>query len=198
MSGRGTELLRALEPFRVEEARKAWLRGWALLPLHGLVPGLHAWERARRPTLDEVLAWAREGNLGLRTGPVSGVVVVDVDFLAGPARRGWLPPSLPRGEVDPAPVTRTVSVNGRPRFLYFRAPDPCPETAVAEPFPWTCVHGVRGMVPFPGSVHPETGSPYLWALERSPEDVDLADLPASWLRKIRSRSPHARTGGGGA
>ena len=54
-------------------------RGWSFTPLAGKRPILKAWQNAPRETLDQALAWAAQGNVGLRTGRISGVVVIDVD-----------------------------------------------------------------------------------------------------------------------
>ena len=68
-----------------DEARAALARGWAPLPLE---PGgkrpLVAWSKfqQRRPSASELRYWWRrwpDAGLGLVTGAVSGLVVVDCD-----------------------------------------------------------------------------------------------------------------------
>ena len=70
--------------------------GWSFTPLNGKRPMLRRWQSRPRETLQQALAWAEQGNVGLRTGRVSGVVVIDVD--AG-------------GEVDALDLPETVAVH---------------------------------------------------------------------------------------
>ena len=54
-------------------------RGWSFTPLNGKRPVLTAWQKRPRETLAEALAWVAKGNVGLRTGRTSGIIVIDVD-----------------------------------------------------------------------------------------------------------------------
>ena len=67
--------------------------GWSFTPLAGKRPVLKAWQKRPRETLQEALAWASRGNVGLRTGRTSGVVVIDVDEGGDVASLG-LPPTV--------------------------------------------------------------------------------------------------------
>ncbi|MBL9089318.1 MAG: bifunctional DNA primase/polymerase, partial [Planctomycetia bacterium] len=59
---------------RVELALAAHARGWAVTPLHGKEAYLPGWPKRPPPTRDDVVAWATAGNVGIRTGRVSGVL----------------------------------------------------------------------------------------------------------------------------
>jgi hypothetical protein len=173
---------------RIAEARAAHARGWALTPLNGKMPTLDAWQKQPAPTLDQVLAWARKGNLGLRTGAASGVFVVDEDTAKG----GDLAAVFPD-----LPATPTVVTGGGGRHLYFRAPEPCPGNSASKLGPHIDTRGEGGQVVFVGSVHPVTQQVYAWAPGRSPDEVALADLPPEVLQVLvpppteRRRGPAA-------
>ena len=172
-------------PTRTKEARAAHERGWALTPLNGKRPVLDDWPALSRPTLEQVLEWASAYNVGVRTGALSGLFVVDEDTLKG-------------GKVEPVPRTPTVETGGGGRHFYFRAPVPCPGNSAGKIGPHVDTRGEGGQVVYPGSVHPETGKAYRWALGLSPEEVPLADVPEWILDRLttKKRSAPKRDGDG--
>jgi len=149
--------------------------GWSFTPLAGKRPILKAWQKRPRETLDEALAWAVRGNMGLRTGRHSGVVVIDVDE-GGDAGAVGLPPTV------------TVKTGGNGRHFYYRCLEPLGNSS-GKLGPHVDVRADGGQVVFPGSVHPETGRAYEWAQGRSPAEVRLADLPPHLLERLRSPAP---------
>jgi hypothetical protein len=152
---------------RTEEVRAGIARGWAFTPLNGKKPILKAWQKRPKPRLDEALVWARQGNIGLRTGAISGVVVVDID---------------PGAETSALDLPRTVTVvTGRGgRHLYFRAPDVEICNSAGKLAEHVDFRGDGGQAAFVGSAHPDTGQVYRWADDLSPDDVVLAPLP-DWI-----------------
>lgn len=111
--------------------------GFCLTPLVNKVPVHKGWQKAKRPTEQDVRDWIQMGyQLGVRTGPASGVVVIDVDPGA-PAE--WLSPDKFPG----APYTR--SPRGGLHF-YFAAPDPCPKNSASKLAPHVDVRGAGGQV----------------------------------------------------
>lgn len=70
---------------RAESVR--YLRaGWSIVPLHGKAPAIQSWKefQTRLPSIDEASAWFSSGSrvpsgLGVITGSLSGLVVVDCD-----------------------------------------------------------------------------------------------------------------------
>ena len=156
--------------FRVAEAAKAVERGWALTPLRGKAPNPEqAGSVPRRPALFRPSAWARIGNVGLRTGATSGVVVIDVDSTKG-------------GDVShlSLPPTVTVITGSGGLHHYFDHPGGRMANSVGLLALHVDVRGDGGQVVFVGSVHPETGRVYRWAERLSPDEVNLA--PATWKR----------------
>ena len=149
--------------------------GWSFTPLAGKRPVLKGWQSRPREALEEALAWAAQGNIGLRTGRTSGVVVIDVDH-GGDAEQLGLPPTV------------TVRTGGNGTHFYYRCLEPLGNSSGKLGI-HVDVRADGGQVVFPGSVHPETSMAYEWAQGRSPAEVRIADLPAHLLERLRSPSP---------
>lgn len=169
---------RALTEYRVDRARKAHARGLVLMRVNGKKPVGKAWQKQPPPTLDQVEAWARAGGLGLRTGVVSGVMCIDDDSADHSA-----------AEVLglPAETPTILTGRGNPNRLY-KLPDFIVHNSVKRLTPCIDVRAEGGMVVFPGSIHPDTGRPYLWASGLSPEDVPFAELPSDIVAALRPRT----------
>jgi len=156
--------------------------GWSFTPLDGKRPVLKRWQSSPRETLEQALAWAAKGNVGLRTGRSSGIVVIDVD---------------PGGDIEPFGLPGTVTVlTGREGafHLYFRHDRPLGNSS-KKLGPHIDVKADGGQVVFPGSVHPDTGVTYTWAEGHEPWNVELAELPAHIVELLespdRSKQPAA-------
>ena len=157
----------ALVAYRIDQARKAHARGLVLTPVNGKKPIGKEWQKQPPPSLEQVEAWARAGNLGLRTGSVSGVICIDDDTEDQNAGFLCLPTNTP-----------TV-ITGRDRtHRYYENPtDFTVKNSTSSLAEHVDVRGENGVVVFPGSVHPDTGKPYRWADGLSPDDVPFANLP---------------------
>ena len=164
---------------RVAESLAAHRRRWVLTPLTGKKPIMKDWTTGPAPTEEEVVAWARKSNVGLRTGRVSGVVVVDVDRAKG-------------GRLEEHPRTPTVRTGSGGEHLYFAAPDLPLGNSVGKLAPHVDVRADGGQVVFPGSVHPESGRVYRWEQGLSPDEIPLAPFPADWLAKLTSKNGSSR------
>lgn len=132
------------------------------------------WPQAPRMTLETARAWLRQGgNLGLRTGPLSGLFVIDDDR----PKKG-----LPAFAAPPTGLV-ALSPTGS-RHLYYRMP--------AEPFgntagrlaPSVDTRGAGGFVVFPGSRHPSAEGLYRWASTGEP-----GELPEELLAQLRGAEP---------
>jgi putative DNA primase/helicase len=155
-------------------------RGWNLIPLapSGKQPFI-AWRefQERRATDTEARAWwARwpEANVGVVTGAISGLVVLDVD----PRHGGDA--SLVQLEATYGALPRTIEARtgGGGRHLFFAHPGVPVRSRAGHLGPGLDVRGDGGYVVVPPSVHP-SGVPYAWV--NPPDAADLAPLPA-WLR----------------
>jgi archaellum biogenesis ATPase FlaH len=110
---------------------------------------------------------------GVACGPASGVLVLDVDDMG--KFREWLAANV--GEELPATLKVKTGGTGERYHFYFQYPDDgqrYPNRSVKGVFD---IRGVGGQVLCPGSLHPETGKPYV--IVDSPEN--LAPAP-NWLQ----------------
>lgn len=166
-----------------EAAALAYRRlGWSVIPLQPgeKVPKL-VWQafQDRRAEDDEIRAWFRRWpgiNLGIVTGPVSGLVVLDVDPRHGGDE------SLARWQARHGPLPETVEAltGGGGRHLYFVSRDPDLRNRVAV-VPGVDLRARGGMIVAPPSLHP-SGRRYAWREGHAPAERPLAPLPA-WLHE---------------
>jgi len=70
-------MLRRSNNALIANVRLGYSLGWSFTPLAGKRPILKGWQKRPREAMEEALAWAAQGNVGLRTGRTSGVVVID-------------------------------------------------------------------------------------------------------------------------
>ncbi|MBI3043464.1 MAG: bifunctional DNA primase/polymerase [Betaproteobacteria bacterium] len=158
-------------------------RGWSVIPIEPrskrpVVSWLDF--QSRRPTRAEVMHWFQQrpdANVGIVTGAVSGLVVLDVDDRHGGSE------SLSRLELShgPLPLTAEALTGGGGRHLYFAHPGGSVHNRVAF-VPGMDVRGDGGCVVAPPSLHPG-GKSYGWAPGRSPEEARLA-APPRWLLRL--------------
>jgi putative DNA primase/helicase len=174
-SPRGGGSFRPVSPTdtRVCEAIKALRRGWALTPLRGKVPILRGWQVSPCPSEAQVATWARLGNVGVRTGNASGLVVVDVDLAKGADVAAL---NLP------ATVTSITGNDGL--HCYFRHSGGTVPNSVGKLAPHVDIRGDAGQAVFVGSIHPVTGRMYRWAAGLAPGEVGLAVFPQHLLRAL--------------
>ena len=162
----------------IQESQKGIERGWAYTPLNGKRPFLKSWA-TKTVGLDELEQHVKRGhNLGVLTGKRSGLIVIDIDTEKG----GLVPEGLPE--------TVTVRTGGGGRHKYFRLP---PGATIGNSAgrlgPHVDVRGNGGQVVAVGSIHPDTGMQYTYATGFSPDDVQVATLPAHILRLLRNGKP---------
>ena len=150
-------------------------RGWAPIPLRARsktpkLPKGHPFLN-RKATDEEFARFDFRHNVGLITGKLSGVIVLDDDDDGETLRKnGW--------HIPPTPTVRTKRGNQ----FFFR----CPEAG----FP-TCglatkveVRGDGAYVAAPPSVHP-SGTVYEWMI--APDEAELADPPQWLMEQARLR-----------
>ena len=167
-------------------------RGWPVLPIkaHDKRP-LLAWEPFQRTPPDEVAIrkwFARwpDADVGILTGAVSGLVVLDVD-----AQHQGLE-SLSRIEAawSALPPTVECRTGGGGRHLYYRHPGGQVRNK-AGLSPGIDLRGDGGYVVAPPSIHP-SGSVYEWLPRRSPADIEARSIAVlACLGRFRRR-PAAR------
>ncbi|BCA60048.1 phage/plasmid primase, P4 family [Sphingomonas sp. HMP6] len=151
--------------------------GFSVFPVpHASKQPVIKWKayQTARPTPEAVAGWAsKQSNVGIATGAVSGLFVLDLDSdeaVAEATRRG---------------LPDTISVRtGKGRHVYFAHPGGTIGNR-AGIFPGADIRGDGGYVVAAGSTHP-SGSLYAW--ENPPGLFDLAAAPDWLLAMLREPS----------
>ncbi|MBC2663832.1 bifunctional DNA primase/polymerase [Novosphingobium flavum] len=156
--------------------------GFSLIPLKPRdktpLTGWRAYQK-RRAARSDIEAWfkaAPNANIGIVTGAISGLVVLDLDSADAitEAERLGLPDTI---------MVRT----GKGRHIYFRHPG-YKTTNRAGFLPGMDIRGDGGYIVGPGSIHP-SGALYAW--ENPPGQITLAEMP-EWLVKALGTEPAAK------
>jgi hypothetical protein len=168
-------------------------RGYSVIPLIGKTPPAgFRWSRyqRRRAALSEIREWFGPGsrrrfNIGIVTGSLSALTVVDLDSAADV--QWWR---------DNFPATPLVAVTGRGgAHMYYRAAETSSVRNQARVLGRKLdLRGEGGYVVAPPSRHPDTGRPYHW--QRWPS-YSLAQIPRfdpAWLPTREDGSAPSRNG----
>ena len=173
------------------KAAAAYLaRGWSVLPLkRGDKRPLMQWEplQHQRPDAATVAQWFAhwpDANIGIVTGEISNLIVLDVD----PKHGGDDSLAALQRRFGALPDTVEARTGGGGRHLYFAHPEGFVpnRTGLAQGID---LRGDGGYVVAPPSLHP-SGQAYAWAAGRSPDEIGLAALPR-WLL-FAHRGPRVR------
>jgi len=170
-----------------EDGPKYRARGWSVFPVRGKIP-CEPWQpwQQEPPHPDQIAAWCEkypDANIGLATGKVSGIVVIDVDGEEGVASARAL--DLPKQ----TPVAKT----GRGWHVYLAHPgDGVRIGNRAGLRPHIDVRGDGGYVVIPRSLH-ESGRRYEWI--QGPDEFPLAPIPSRLLQLLLSPEPSPSNGG---
>lgn len=155
--------------------------GWSVIPLaEGVkIPpkGFSVLPyRDRLATEDEIRSWWRENpnyNIGIITGKLSNLFVVDIDTEDGfKNMEPYIPDSI---------VTPTVSTPRGGQHLFFKYPNGQNITIGAGKIAGTDFRGEGGYVVGAPSAN-GNGKPYVWLISPFDKNVEIADLPDALLR----------------
>ena len=171
-------------PSMLDVALEYASRGWAVLPL---APRSKAPLKGSRGVNDAttnvrtIRRWWEEhpdANIGIRTGPASDLLVVDVD----PRNHGHTVLDILQADYGPLPETPTVLSGSGGRHYYLRWTDVQSGTnALGQ---GVDIQADGKYVVAPPSVHPN-GQPYEWELGTL--ELEPADTP-SWVKVIRGQT----------
>lgn len=172
----------------VEKAAFEYLRrGWSVIPIraHDKRPAIRWLEfQQRHATEDEVKDWYRrrpEGNVGIVTGLISGIVVLDID----PKHGGDASLAELLREHGPLPHTIEAVTGGGGRHVYFIHPGGIVRNKVGLA-PGIDLRGDGGCIVAPPSMH-ASGMVYHWLQGQDPQHGKLAPMPR-WLLRMASDS----------
>lgn len=157
-------------------------RGWSIIPVRPREKRpILAWQgyQQERAAEDDIRQWWRrwpDANVGIVTGGLSGLVVVDVD----PAHGGT--ESLGHWERTHGALPHTVEARsgGGGRHLYFAHPGGMVHNRVGL-LPGIDVRADGGLIVAPPSVHP-SGNRYSWVV--APDHCEPAALPGALLAQL--------------
>jgi|GEM_PF-5733980 len=147
----------------MDSVEYGWNLGWSFTPCR---PGTNqacrsGWTVEERETLEQALAWAQEGNIAVRTGELSGgLVVIDCDPGADIAALNL-----------PATPTVITPRDGRHFYLTYDKPLKSSASVIA---PHVDVRAEGAAATFPGSIRDD--GQYTWEPGREPWNVELARL----------------------
>lgn len=167
-------------------------RGWSVVPVEPggkrpIVPWLELQRRrASSREIEDWFAQRPDANVGIVTGAVSGLVVLDVD--AG--RGGGESVEVWTRSNGPLPATVEALTGGGGRHLYFRHPGVATANRVGLAM-GIDLRGDGGCVVAPPSLH-ASGRRYAWLEGRSPDEIAPAPMP-DWL--LRLTHPHSGRAG---
>lgn len=168
-------------------ARAYRRRGWSVIPIRprSKLP-LLPWEefQHRLASEDEITDWfAREpkGNVGIVTGTISRLAVLDID----PEHGGLESLKQLEAEHGKFPATAVVETGGGGRHYYFAAFLPRLRNRAAL-WPGVDLRAEGGMIVAPPSVHP-TGRRYRWL--HDPTQTEPVPMP-HWLVEAALNAGH--------
>ncbi len=165
-------------------------RGWSVLPLkRGDKRPLIQWETLQRQRVDTatITQWFAhwpDANIGIVTGEISNLIVLDVD----PKHGGDDSLAELERRFEKLPATVEARTGGGGRHLYFTHPGGFVPNR-AGLMQGIDLRGDGGYIVAPPSLHP-SGQHYAWAAGRSPEEIALAALPRRLL--FAGRGPRVR------
>ena len=159
---------------------------WSVIPMRArdkrpLIKWLEF--QQRRASENEINDWYQQwpdANVGIVTGVISGLVVLDIDPRHGGKQ------SLAQWEQahDPLPLTLEARTGGGGRHVYFKHPGGVIHNR-AGMAPGIDLRGDGGCVVAPPSIH-GSGKAYAWLRGHGPAKAALAELPGWLLRLMRS------------
>lgn len=162
--------------------------GWSVVPVGPKAPfkgtrGVHD-ATADSERIRASFARYKTPNVAIRTGKVSGLVVLDVD----PDHGGDDALSELEREYEALPETPDVATGGGGRHVYFQAPAQPLRGSAGRIGPGLDVRAEGGYVVAPPSIHP-SGRRYVW--DAHVEDTPMAPLPP-WLLALAQSRPRRR------
>ena len=177
------------EASMLDVARAYRERGWSVVPQNpGAKQPCVRWKpfQDRTPTEDELAAWFAQwpqAGLAVVLGPVSGLLVIDVD---GTEAHSVLVERL--GSEPLAPKAISGSRKPDRYHLFFRCPDIATKAKATPWHPKLEFRGKGGIVIIPPSLH-KSGHRYTWAEGRCPDDLPLPQLPAEIVAALQPTRP---------
>jgi hypothetical protein len=155
----------------LQAARDYLSRGFSVIPIvpRGKKPAI-PWEefQKRLPTDAELVKWFGSGsayNIGIVTGTISGLAVIDLDSTE----------AITFAEENKLSISPTAKT-GRGLHVYCKHKDGVRNFQQRDDLPGTDLRADGGYVVAPPSIH-ESGNAYEWVAGRGLDDVAMTELP---------------------
>jgi len=172
-----------------DAARQLAQKGLAVFPCQprGKEPACDTGLHAATTNVERIDRWWHAFpnlNIGIATGTISGIFVLDIDGEDGEG-------SLLKLESEHGALPPTIEVvTGKGRHCYFRTGKRKISNSVGQLGVGLDVRGDGGYVIAPPSIHP-SGRPYAWSVDT---ERDFADAPDWLLTKIGTAKGNGKAG----
>ncbi len=162
--------------------------GFVPIPLNGKKPTVPGWEKSTKQTNH---TFNPGNNVGVVTGEVSGIVVVDID-VKDDGLKTWMEWITHHGDINTA-IVKT----GSGGYHYYFKYDPTTSgmksnskvVQVNDKNVGIDIKNNGGQVVYPGSIHPDTKNPYIWV--NHPSKFGIAVMP-NWLLEKLSKPKESK------
>jgi hypothetical protein len=179
------------QPTFVREALRYAGYHWSVIPMRPRDKRpMIKWQiyQQRLADVDEITGWYNrwpDANIGIVTGTISGLVVLDIDPRHGGDQ------SLAQWDLEHGPLPPTIEATsgGGGRHIYFRHPGGLIHNRVGL-VAGIDLRGDGGCIVVPPSIH-SSGSAYRWTSGHEPGNATLAEMPGWLLARLQDeiRSP---------
>lgn len=162
----------------LEFARFYLSKGFSIIPINpnDKKPAIDSWKKyqCRQPSQEELIEWfgnGSENNIGIVTGKISNLAVVDLDSKDAVE-------FADKNNFPPTPLVKTK----KGYHLYYQYKEGVRNYQKRDDLPGIDLRGEGGYVVAPPSVHP-SGIGYEWVEGKALDDIDITELPEGILAK---------------
>ena len=175
--------------YLTEEGQRSSL---AIFPLNGKTPfkGSHGFKDATRDRAQVESWWTQypSANIGIATGEINGLLVIDVDIKHDQGKYGDESLKALEQELGELPETWTAITGSGGLHYYFKYPVGHEISISASQLGEDLdIRANGGYVVAPPSVHPDTGRVYEWECGSDPAETPLAELPEKWVERLEKK-----------
>ncbi|MDX1812449.1 MAG: bifunctional DNA primase/polymerase [Gammaproteobacteria bacterium] len=166
---------------------------WSVIPIRSKekIPLISWLEYQRRlPSEEEIRMWFAQwpdANIGIVTGVISGLVVLDVD----PKHGGDESLMKLVAEQKSLPDSVKVATGGGGMHVYFSHPGGVVHNKV-DLMPGIDLRGDGGCIVAPPSLH-KSGKLYQWQTDHAPDQIAIAAMP-TWLQNLLKQNKTGEAG----
>ena len=169
----------------------------AIIPLNGKIPLCpHGCKDASRDRAQIESWWTQypSANIGIATGEINGLLVIDVDVKHDQGKYGDESLKALESELGELPETWVAITGSGGLHYYFKYPEGHEiKNSASQLAQDIDIRAQGGYVVAPPSVHPDTGRLYEWECGSDPKETPLAELPEKWLERLEKKKVTGET-----